>query len=129
MSNDLMTWNAEQLADNFLKLKEGKEELENKLEEMKTAYNAIRERLLEVMTQTDVLTLKTSNWTITRASKLSVIITNEQELIDELMNSGYQPKLRLDKISCKKMIEDMIAQGSENAKAEKVEYVSIRKAK
>ena len=107
-----------EICTQVVKLEQAKRQLDERLKQLKNG-------LLEKMTQTDVLTLKTGNYTISRSLRTTPTILNHQQVKEELAIQGHQviTKEVIDMDYMKPLVMSLKPKGVE---FKETSYVSIR---
>jgi len=121
VANDSLTPSQE--IEEIIHLEQVKKGIEKKLE-------IYRKNLLEVMRRDDVLTLKTGKFTITRATRTTIKITDDKLVKEQLENMGHQVMTKevIDMKYMKPVITDNVDQLDGVSKSE-TEYTSIKLTK
>jgi len=103
--------------------------LANLKKEVETAYNQLRDDLLAVTQQLDVLTLKTGSYTISRACRVTPSVDDIPTLKKSLESAGIEYKMKevfADYMT--DVFKQAIKEGKEleGLSAKTTEYVSVR---
>lgn len=114
-----------EMAARLVKLKEAKKMIDDELKE-------INEKLLEEMQHFDVLTLKTGQFTVSRAKRVTPKVTNLDDLEGYFTDKGLQftTKAVPDDVTMN-TIKEMVKAGTmpDGVEAQETEYVTVRIAK
>lgn len=119
------------MANKQLTVSEASEQL-MKLETLhKTTEKRIKElraHLMQVMKDTKVLTLKTEDYTITRATRQNVRVINDKLAEEELKKLGHEviTKTVIDMDYMRPLLKELEVPGVDKSETE---YISIRRAK
>lgn len=109
-------------AQQIIKLEAAKDKIDS-------ALSQLRADLLEVTKQQKVMTLKTEDYTITRATRETLKVADHKAAAAELdkMNVPVMTETVLSD-STKKVLKELIKQGKEfdSASVQSTEYISIR---
>lgn len=103
--------------------------LANLKKEVETAYNQLRDDLLSVTQELDVLTLKTGSYTITRSCRVTPSVDDVETLKKSLEKAGIEYKMKevfADFMT--DVFKQAVKEGKEleGLSAKTTEYVSVR---
>lgn len=102
----------------IVKLEAAKREIDQRLK-------SLRDMLLEECQNNNVLTLKTDNFTIVRAKRKTLKVTNEQELQEQLKRLGHELVLKLDMAYMKPVVKANLDK-LDGVEENETEYIQIR---
>lgn len=117
---------SDDLAKDFLKIKQKRKELSDIKRQLDQKYDQIRQELLDTTRGLGVLSLKTEAYTISRRKTTSYCVENEQKVIKTMKKMGLDPVLRLDKQLNRKSFKNNEIDG---VKKVENEYIAIRENK
>jgi hypothetical protein len=126
MSDLVTTKDRDGIVTRFMQVKGKLAALTEAKDQLKAEYDRLREELLEITRQNQVLTLKTENYTIMRKNKTSYKVENPFTVIDSMKELGLEPVMKLDVLANQSYFKQFEVKGVEK---KVTEYIAIKEHK